>query len=87
MKNWAVEKVATHFTYWFVPLTGLTAEKYDSFIELYGNKQILELSELLAKMKFLINNLRFDIDYAHQINNIYEKAKVLRDKVIPSMNK
>lgn len=53
----------------------------------YLLEDVKELSELLAKMKFLINNLRFDIDYAHQINNIYEKAKVLRDKVIPSMNK
>lgn len=53
----------------------------------YLLEDVKELSELLAKMKFLINNLRFDIDYAHKINNVYEKAKVLRDKVIPSMNK
>ncbi|MFH1553104.1 MAG: glutamine synthetase III, partial [Candidatus Omnitrophota bacterium] len=32
MKNWAVEKGATHFTHWFQPLTGATAEKHDSFI-------------------------------------------------------
>jgi glutamine synthetase len=32
MKNWATEKGATHFTHWFQPLTGLTAEKHDSFI-------------------------------------------------------
>ena len=32
MKNWAVEKGATHFTHWFQPLTGITAEKHDSFI-------------------------------------------------------
>ncbi len=32
MKNWAVEKGATHFTHWFQPLTGSTAEKHDSFI-------------------------------------------------------
>ena len=32
MKNWAVEKGATHFTHWFQPLTGVTAEKHDSFI-------------------------------------------------------
>ena len=34
MKNWAIEKGATHFTHWFQPMTGLTAEKHDSFIEL-----------------------------------------------------
>ena len=32
MKNWAVEQGATHFTHWFQPLTGVTAEKHDSFI-------------------------------------------------------
>ena len=32
MKEWAIEKGATHFTHWFQPLTGITAEKHDSFI-------------------------------------------------------
>ena len=32
MKDWAVEKGATHYTHWFQPMTGLTAEKLDSFI-------------------------------------------------------
>ena len=32
MKDWAVAKGATHFTHWFQPLTGITAEKHDSFI-------------------------------------------------------
>ena len=32
MKTWAIEKGATHFTHWFQPLTGATAEKHDSFI-------------------------------------------------------
>ena len=32
MKDWALEKGATHFTHWFQPLTGVTAEKHDSFI-------------------------------------------------------
>ncbi len=32
MKEWAIEKGATHFTHWFQPLTGVTAEKHDSFI-------------------------------------------------------
>jgi len=33
MKDWAVEKGATHFTHWFQPMTGITAEKHDSFLE------------------------------------------------------
>ena len=32
MRSWAVERGATHFTHWFQPLTGVTAEKHDSFI-------------------------------------------------------
>ena len=32
MKDWAVEKGATHYSHWFQPLTGITAEKHDSFI-------------------------------------------------------
>ncbi len=33
MKDWAVENGATHFTHWFQPLTGVTAEKHDAFIK------------------------------------------------------
>ena len=33
MKQWAIEKGATHYTHWFQPMTGITAEKHDSFIE------------------------------------------------------
>ncbi len=32
MKDWAIEKGATHYTHWFLPMTGLTAEKHDSFL-------------------------------------------------------
>ena len=32
MKDWAIEKGATHFTHWFQPMTGITAEKHDCFI-------------------------------------------------------
>lgn len=45
MKDWAVEHGATHFTHWFQPMTGITAEKHDSFIEPDDNgKVILEFS-------------------------------------------
>ncbi len=37
MKNWAMEKGATHYTHWFQPLTGLTAEKHDSFMNPTSN--------------------------------------------------
>ena len=45
MKDWAVEKGATHFTHWFQPMTGITAEKHDSFLSpAEGGRAILEFS-------------------------------------------
>ncbi|MBQ6491980.1 MAG: glutamine synthetase III [Atopobiaceae bacterium] len=41
MKEWALEKGATHFTHWFQPLTGITSEKHDSFITPKGDGTIL----------------------------------------------
>lgn len=41
MKDWAIEKGATHFTHWFQPLNGLTAEKHDSFVSPIGDGQII----------------------------------------------
>ncbi len=41
MKDWATEKGATHFTHWFQPMTGITAEKHDSFISPVGNGKII----------------------------------------------
>lgn len=45
MKDWAIEKGATHFTHWFQPMTGLTAEKHDAFISpTPDGKVIMEFS-------------------------------------------
>jgi L-glutamine synthetase (EC 6.3.1.2) len=44
MKIWAVENGATHYTHWFMPMTGLTAEKHDAFLEPSDNKAVLEFS-------------------------------------------
>ena len=41
MKEWAVEHGATHFTHWFQPMTGFTAEKHDSFISPVGNGEVI----------------------------------------------
>ena len=38
MKDWAIEQGATHFTHWFQPMTGITAEKHDSFISPNGDR-------------------------------------------------
>ena len=45
MKEWAIEKGATHYTHWFQPMTGITAEKHDSFITpVDGGKVIMDFS-------------------------------------------
>lgn len=41
MKDWAVEKGATHFCHWFQPMTGITAEKHDSFISPVGDSKVI----------------------------------------------
>ena len=42
MKNWALENGATHFTHWFQPLTGVTAEKHDSFLDIQDGMPIMD---------------------------------------------
>jgi glutamine synthetase len=42
MKEWAIEKGATYYTHWFQPMTGLTAEKHDSFISITGPGKVIE---------------------------------------------
>ena len=44
MKRWALDKGATHYTHWFQPMTGYTAEKHDSFINPNGDGIILSFS-------------------------------------------
>ena len=41
MKNWAIERGVTHYTHWFQPMTGITAEKHDSFIEPAGEGRVI----------------------------------------------
>ena len=41
MKDWAIEKGCTHYTHWFQPMTGITAEKHDSFITPNGEGQVI----------------------------------------------
>lgn len=42
MKNWAMSKGATHYTHWFQPLTGSTAEKHDAFLDMLPNGEAME---------------------------------------------
>lgn len=53
MKSWAMERGATHYTHWFQPLTGGTAEKHDAFIEVSPNGGVVEIfaGEALAQQE------------------------------------
>ena len=44
MKHWAMDRGATHYTHWFLPMTGATAEKHDSFLELKNGEPIMAFS-------------------------------------------
>ena len=46
MKDWAIERGATHYSHWFQPLTGITAEKHDAFISVpdSNGRVIMEFS-------------------------------------------
>ena len=44
MKQWALDRGATHYTHWFLPLTGSTAEKHDAFLEIKDGEPILSFS-------------------------------------------
>ena len=55
MKDWAIEKGATHYTHWFQPMTGNTAEKHDAFITPTSDgKVILEFSGTIYTCKWLL---------------------------------
>src|SRR5699024_8900045 len=45
MKEWAISRGATHYTHWFQPLTGATAEKHDAFFEILENSDTIEKIE------------------------------------------
>ena len=51
MKEWAIEKGATHYTHWFLPLTGVTAEKHDSFVT--GANVSVKLTDAFMQAVFL----------------------------------
>ena len=57
MKIWAVENGATHFTHWFMPMTGLTAEKHDAFLK--TEAYIFLHYSVLILVKHLIKRLHY----------------------------
>ena len=44
IKKWAMDRGATHYTHWFLPMTGSTAEKHDSFLEMKDGEPIMSFS-------------------------------------------
>src|SRR3989338_8315183 len=55
MKDWAISKGASHYTHWFQPLTGKTAEKHDSFLS--PNRMALPLLNFLENSLFKVNRM------------------------------
>ena len=53
MKDWAIEMGATHYTHWFHPMTGLTAEKHDAFLSPAADGQVI--SEFSGKCSSVVN--------------------------------
>ena len=68
MKDWAIEKGATHFSNWFQPMTGITAEKHESFLSpVGGGRVIMEFSgKELIQDRFRLF-FRFGIDARENI--------------------
>ncbi len=58
MKDWALEKGATHYTHWFQPMTGVTAEKHDSFITPDGDTGRVLMQCLLLPLRRPAGHLR-----------------------------
>ena len=65
MKDWAVENGATHYTHWFQPLTGITAEKHDSFLSpAQDGSAVLEFSvNTLIKERQNLSLFLFSSEY------------------------
>ena len=85
MKDWAIEKGATHFTHWFQPMTGITAEKHDAFINPTGNGDIiLEFSgKELIKGEPDASSFPFK---AEGIEESYEQAYAYKFEVVAAMD-
>ena len=49
MKEWAIEQGATHFSHWFAPLSGQSAEKHDAFLEIKDDKAFISVKTKFAK--------------------------------------
>ena len=86
MKDWAIEKGATHYTHWFQPLTGVTAEKHDSFItpdknggvimEFSGNNFITGLNNRICN--FLVQQAHLAVGDGTGFLNISQTVDNLR---------
>ena len=68
MKDWAVEKGATHYTHWFQPMTGITAEKHDSFITPQGNGTVIMEFSVPTAVRLWIRKLRCCVPWTPLIN-------------------
>ncbi len=86
MKDWAVENGATHFTHWFQPLTGITAEKHDSFVSHPDSegKMLMEFSgKELIKGEPDASSFPSGHGVGHHFPGIFEGIRLWRDPLHP----
>ena len=89
MKSWALSKGATHYTHWFQPLTGTTAEKHDAFfditnkgkaVEKFKNDHIPDMNKFPGRYMILVIDFDKYDDRAEKIQN-FDIPDTLRDRV------
>ena len=95
MKDWALEKGCTHYTHWFQPLTGITAEKHDSFLSIQSDGTVLEQFSGKSLIKgepdassFPSGGIRATFEargYTHQALILFQVLFYHRNTAIPAL--
>ena len=86
MKEWAVSKGATHYTHWFQPLTGITAEKHDSFISPSPNGGVImefsgkELIKLPLRQEDIPHGIRLPMRLLKEKPYVFPQLFVLMEE-------
>ena len=77
MKEWAIEKGATHYTHWFQPLTGVTAEKHDAFINPTDDGKVLQedIQPWIVHHLHSSKKQKMHVSYVSQQHSAHTKEK------------
>ena len=75
MKEWAIEKGATHYTHWFQPLTGVTAEKHDAFINPEQHLKQEDIQHGIVHHQHSSKKQIMLVSYVFQQHSVHTKVK------------